>query len=140
MFALFFPKHVFLIFRHDISCLPYIYVWPTMLGNAAWQHASFYKQRVFSTQPQCWLTFSWTELQMLLRCCLIHISIIILRCFTYLRYMCLCLHLGLFMLCLCESIFIFIFIFIMINCIISWMQTCLLFCLFFRIGPVIVRW
>ena len=39
-----------------------------------------------------------------------------------------------------ESIFIFVFIFIMINCIISWIQTCLFFCLFFRICPVIVRW
>ena len=140
MFALFFPKHIFLIFRHDISCLPYIYVWPTMLGNAAWQHASFYKQRVFSAQPQCWLTFSWTELQMLLRCCLIHISIIILRRFIYSLHLCLYLHLGLFMPYLRGSIFIFVFIFIMINCVISWVQTCLYFCLFLRICHVIVRW
>ena len=97
--------------------MSFIYAWPKMLGNSIRQHASSYKQRFFSTQPQCCLTFSWTELQMLLRCCLIHISIIILRCFTYLLYLCLCLHLGLFMLYLCESIFIFLFIFIMINCI-----------------------
>ena len=77
---------------------------------------------------------------MLLRCCLIHISIIILRRFIYLLYLCPCLHLGLFMPYLRESIFIFVFIFIMINCIISWIQTCLFFCLFFRICPVIVRW
>ena len=37
--------------------------------------------RFFSTQPRCCLTFSWIELQMLLRCCLIHISINILRHF-----------------------------------------------------------
>ena len=37
----------------------------------------FYKQRFFSTHPQCCLAFSWTELQMLLRCYLIHITIII---------------------------------------------------------------
>ena len=77
---------------------------------------------------------------MLLRCCLIHISIIILRRFIYLLYLCPCLHLGLFMPYLRESIFIFVFIFIMINCIISWIQTCLFFCLFFRICPIIVRW
>ena len=39
----------------------------------------FYKQRFFSTQPQCCLTFSWIELQVLLRCCLMHISIMIVR-------------------------------------------------------------
>ena len=38
----------------------------------------------FSTQPQCCLTFLWIELQMLLMCCLIQISIIILRQFLYL--------------------------------------------------------
>ena len=35
-----------------------------------WDTSFFYKQRSFSTQPQFCLTFSWTELQMLLRCCL----------------------------------------------------------------------
>ena len=52
---------------------------------------------------------------MLLRCCLIHISIIILRHFLYLLYLCPCLDLGLFMSYLCDLFFIFIFIFIMIN-------------------------
>ena len=42
-----------------------------------WCSRFFYKKRFFSTQPKCYLTFSWTELQMLLRCCLIHISIIL---------------------------------------------------------------
>ena len=37
----------------------------------------------FSTYPQCCFTFSWIELQMLLRCCLIHITIIILRQFIF---------------------------------------------------------
>ena len=46
----------------------------------------FYKQRIFSTQPHCCLTFSWTELQVLLNCCLIHISLIILR--SYIYYIC----------------------------------------------------
>ena len=43
----------------------------------------FYKQRFFSNQPQCCLAISWTELQMLLSCCLIHISIIIVRHFLF---------------------------------------------------------
>ena len=37
----------------------------------------FYKQRFFSTHPHCCLAFSWIELQMFLRCGLIHITIII---------------------------------------------------------------
>ena len=42
-------------------------------------NAFFYKQRFFLSQPQCRLTFSLIELQMLLRCCLIHMTIIIVR-------------------------------------------------------------
>ena len=60
--------------------------------------AFFYKQRFFTIQPQCCLTFSWIEAQMLLRCCLIHKSIIILWHFLYLLYLCPFLDLGLFML------------------------------------------
>ena len=56
----------------------------------------FHMQRFFSTQPQCCSTFLWIELQMLLRCCLIHISIIILRHFLYLLYLCPWLDIGLF--------------------------------------------
>ena len=43
----------------------------------------FYKQSFFSTQSKCRLTFLWIKLQMLLRCCLIHIIIIILRHFFF---------------------------------------------------------
>ena len=43
------------------------------------RHTLFYKQHVFSSQSQRCLTFSWIQLKMLLRCCLIHITIIILR-------------------------------------------------------------
>ena len=50
---------------------------------------SLLKYTLFSTQPQCYLTFSRIELQMLLRCCLIHISIIMLRHFLYFLYLCL---------------------------------------------------
>ena len=47
----------------------------------------FYRQCFFSTQPQCCLAFSWIELQMLLRFCLIDIAIIILRHILYLLFM-----------------------------------------------------
>ena len=40
--------------------------------------------------------------EMLLRCCLIHVSIIIVRHVLYLLYLCSCLDLGLFMSCLCS--------------------------------------
>ena len=99
-------------------------------------HAFFYKQRFFSTQPQCCLTFLWIELQMLLRCCLIQTSIIILRNFLYLPYLCLCLDLGLFFVVpkftsyIRDLFFIFIFIFNTINSIVSVIQTYLFFFLF----------
>ena len=57
----------------------------------------FYKQCFFSSQPQCCSTFSWIELQMLLRCYLTHISILILSLTLYLLYLRPCLGLGLFM-------------------------------------------
>ena len=75
---------------------------------------------LFSTQPQCCLTFSWTELRMLLRCCLIQTSIVIMRHFSYLLYWCPCLDLGLCILYLCNLFFMFIIIIIMINLRISW--------------------
>ena len=62
----------------------------------------FYKQHFFSTQTQCCLTFSWVELQMLLRCCLIDISANILRHILYLVFLCPCIGLSLFMSYLCD--------------------------------------
>ena len=62
----------------------------------------FCKQHFFSIQPQCCLTFSRNKLQTLLKCCLIEISIIILRHYLYLLYLCLCLDPGLVMLYLCD--------------------------------------
>ena len=73
--------------------------------------AFFYKQRFFSTQAQCCLTFSWIQLHMLLWCCLLHITIITLRNILYLVYLCLCLCLILFMSYLCDQFFIFSLIF-----------------------------
>ena len=93
-------------------------------------HAFFYKQRFFSTQPQRCLTLSWIKLRMLLRCCLIHKSIIILRHSLYLLYFCTFLDLVLFMSDLCDLFFIFIVIFTMINHIISWIQTLSLLLIF----------
>ena len=57
----------------------------------------FISNAFFLFKPQCCLTFSWVELQMLLRCCLIRISIIILKQVLYLQYLCPCLDLGPFM-------------------------------------------
>ena len=99
-------------------------------SNSKKIHSFFYSQRFFKTQPQCCLTSSRIELQMLLSCCLIYISII---------YLCPCLDLGLFMLYLFDLFFIFIFIFMMINRIIQSIQKHLFFCLFFRICPIIFR-
>ena len=50
----------------------------------------FNKQRFFSTQPYCYLTLLWLGLLMLLSCCLIYITIIILRRIFYLVYLCPC--------------------------------------------------
>ena len=67
---------------------------------------------------------------MLLRCCLIHKSIVIMRKFLYLLYLYPCLEVGPFMLYLCDLFSNFMFIFIVINRTISWIQTDFLFCLF----------
>ena len=82
---------------------------------------------LFSTKPQCCWTFSWIELQMLFRCCLIHITIIILRQNLYLIYLCLYLCLGLYMSHVCNLFFIFSLTFIVINHITSLKQTHLFF-------------
>ena len=87
----------------------------------------FYKQRFFSTQPQRCLAFSWIELHMLLRCCLLHIGIIIVRHFLYLVYFCPCLDVGLFM--LYQFGLFYTFIFIMISSIILWIEACPFACL-----------
>ena len=98
-------------------------------------HAFFYKQHVLSTQPQCCLLFH--ELEMLLRCCLIHITIIIPRHILYLIYLCPCLCLGLSMSCLCDLFYIFSLIFIVINHTGSLKEMYLFFCTFSRMSPII---
>ena len=96
------------------------------LQSVAILHAISYKQHFFSTQPQCCLTF-WSELQMLLRCCLIHTTNFMLSHILFLVYLFLCLDLGLFMLYLCDLFFIFSLIFSVINHITSFKQTYLFF-------------
>ena len=75
---------------------------------------------------------SWIELQILFRCCLMLISIIILRHIFYLVYLCACLGLSQFIsyLCLFASacrIFVFNLNFIVINHTTSLKQTNLFF-------------
>ena len=100
----------------------------------------------FTTQPQCYSTFPWTELQMLLRCCLKLIGIMhhyteTLFIFTISDLLISnCIYLIISMWCiyvisyLCDLSFIFIFISIKINWIISWIHTNLSFCLFFSMS------
>ena len=75
----------------------------------------FFIRNAFFNSASVLLNFPWIDLQMLLRCCLIHLSIIILWQFLYLLYLYISLDLRLFMSYLCALFFIFIFIFIMIN-------------------------
>ena len=77
---------------------------------------------------------------MLLRCCWVPISIVKIRQFAYLLYLCLCLDLDIFMSYLCDLFFFFFSIFIMINRIISWIQTHWFLCLYFRVPPIIFGW
>ena len=63
-----------------------------------------------------------------------------LRHFLYLLCLCPCLDLRLFMSSLRDLFFIYIFTFIMINLTISWIQTHLFFCLFFRICHCTKKW
>ena len=51
-------------------------------------------------------SFSWIELQVFFRCCLIYITIMILRHILYLVYLCPCLGLNQFMSYLCDSFFL----------------------------------
>ena len=69
---------------------------------------------LFSTQPQCCFTFPWIQLQMFLRCCLLHITIILWH-ILYLIYLYPYLGLGLFMPSLCDPFFILSLILIIIN-------------------------
>ena len=88
------------------------------------------KTILFLSHPQHCLIFPRIQLQMLLRCCLLHITIIILIHILYLVYICTYLRLVLFILYLCDPFLIFSLIFILINHIISLKQTNLFFAYF----------
>ena len=45
--------------------------------NCYWYTHFFYKQRIFSRQPQYCSTFKWIQSQMLLKRCLLHINMIL---------------------------------------------------------------
>ena len=90
--------------RNGLEKIFHMYSYETIFASTFLKNSVarlFYKQHIFSTQPQCCL---------LLRCCLILLSITILKRFLYLLYLHSCLDVG-----LCDLFFIFIFIFIMIN-------------------------
>ena len=89
-------------------------------------------KQTFSTQHHYCLTFSLTEPTMLLRCCLIQVTVFKLTSILYLEYLCPCLGLGLFILYLWDLFFISSPIFIVINHIILLKQTNLFFVYFFK--------
>ena len=105
----------------------YGFSYAVMMFNQERSTLFFYKQCFFSTQPQWCLTFSLIEPQMLLRCCLIHIKIIILRHILYLVHLCPCLGLDQFMSYICDLFFIFSLIFSVINHLTSLKETHLFF-------------
>ena len=82
-----------------------------------WKYTLFYKykQRIFSTKPQCCLTFLWIEPQMLLKNCLLHINMILPRHYT----LSICVYVYVSVFQLNNLFFIIIFVFIPINHIIS---------------------
>ena len=79
-------------------------------------HVFFHMQSFFSTQPQCRLTFSWIELQVLLWCCLIYKSI---KDFLYLLY----LFPGLLLPYHIDLFFIFIIVVVIISRTVSRIRT-----------------
>ena len=119
-------------------------------------HTCFYMQPFFNSASVAYLfhSFKWvktlpqillcsflnTFTQMLLWCCLIHITIIILRNVLYLVYLRLYLGVGLFMSYLLDAFFIFRLVFIIMNHIISLKQASLFFADFLKISPLTFRW
>ena len=106
-----------------------------LIVNEIPNYPLFYKQRFLSALPQCCLTFSWIEFQILLKCCLMPIAIIITWHILYLICLCKCLGLGLFMSYLSGLFFIFSLIFLVVNLIIL-----LVFRTFLRLSPIILGW
>ena len=108
------------------------------LPDSAWPWTTrfFYRQHFF--QFSLSVAFSWIELQMLLRCCLIHIlTTIILQQILYLVYLYLSLGLDLLMSYLFDLFFIFSLLFVVINHIVSLKKTNLFSA---YISPIIFGW
>ena len=129
-----FPSEKFpsLLITMIFTCYGHIWKW----------YMLFFRSNAFFFQRSlCPLTFSWILLQVLLRCCLVHTAITILKHILYLVYSYLCLGLGLSY--LCNLFFIFSLVFIVINHITSFKQTYLFFALFFtffRMSLIIFGW
>ena len=74
---------------------------------------------------------------MLFTCCLLHITVIVLKHILYLVHLCPCFDLFLFMSYTCDRFFIFSLIFIIINHIISIRQTHLFFAHFLEYRKIL---
>ena len=96
--------------------------------------------RAFFQLSQCCLTFSWIELEMLLRCCLMYTTIFMLRHILYVVYLWPYLGLGQFMSFLCYLFFIFSLISSIINHITWLKQTHLIFVHFLKCLLLFFRW
>ena len=71
-------RELILQFSEEHFCHPSSFELNFWIGGGS----SFFKKRFFYKQRYC-LTVSWFELQMLLRCCLIHVNIIIHKHFMF---------------------------------------------------------
>ena len=109
----------------------------TFSDMCTWYIPFFYQRCFSSTQLQCCITFSWMELQVLLRCCLIHVSMVMIKHFLCLLHLHPCLDLGLFMSYLCD---LFSFSSSFSLWLIKWSKECwrnYSVAYFFRICPII---
>ena len=102
------------------------------------KYTLFHKQYFYSAKPQCCWTFSWIKPKMLLRCCLIYITIIVLRHFMFRIFASMSRPRSISVASM-WPIFYFNLTFIAINHITSIKQTHLFF-VFFRICLTINGW
>ena len=93
----------------------------------------FYKQCFFSTHPQCCLAFSWIELQMLLRCWLIHLTNI--KHFIFSIFVSMSRPSSIYVVHMWSIFYFFSLVFIIINNLIK--KTHLFFVYFVRLSPTI---
>ena len=98
----------------------------------------FISNAFFSTQHQCWLTFSWIVLQIWLRCCLIHILIILIQFFIFSIFLSMCR--SIYFVSTWFIFFIYIPIVIIMNHIISLNQTHLFFAHFLDDYFLMITW